>query len=493
MGLLITYWGGDGGNRVFDIFVDGTKLATQRLRNNRPGEFYNEVYPIPELLTMGKNKVTVKLQAHTGAWAGGVFKLRTIKVKTKKASGVTSSKSVVHSVDKQRNLTFIVTSDVHYDAFENEDRNDRIRDTLRHMNTITKITWPEKLSGGLIQRPRGVLVLGDVIDDGDRIYQGKHQTPRQWLLFQADFGLDGKDGLLNYPVYETWGNHDGPPIGKEQHSFSFQAQLKKRNQVRKKKGWIAEISTNGLHYSWDWDDVHFAQLGIYPADRQHPKIRYNAQWHDPQGALTFLKHDLARHVGGSGRPVVLMSHCGFDTDWWHEEDWKAAYEAMKPYNVILYFYGHSGTGLRWWAPPEEEKLINCVNTGQAENGFFIVQILDNKIRLAYRIKNWLLEKTSDGISKRTWNGKWKWKHLWEKTLNTHKQPESMASGTPVIEYEYHLTQKLFRIGSALYVAEIIPKPGPAVSLNFVSSKLSNMMKTKCLSSLVDKVYPGDFL
>ncbi|MHC4694374.1 MAG: beta-L-arabinofuranosidase domain-containing protein [Planctomycetota bacterium] len=81
MGLLVNYWGGDGGNRVFDILVDGTKLATQTLQNNHPGEFYNEAYPIPELLTDGKNKVTVKFQAHPGAWAGGVFKLRTIKAK----------------------------------------------------------------------------------------------------------------------------------------------------------------------------------------------------------------------------------------------------------------------------------------------------------------------------------------------------------------------------------------------------------------------------
>ena len=79
--LLVTYWGSDGGNRVFDIFVDSTKLATQRLQNNRPGQFYDEVYPIPELLTKGKNKVTVKFQAHPGAWAGGVFELRTIKTK----------------------------------------------------------------------------------------------------------------------------------------------------------------------------------------------------------------------------------------------------------------------------------------------------------------------------------------------------------------------------------------------------------------------------
>ncbi len=40
------------------------------------------------------------------------------------------------------------------------------------------------------------------------------------------------------------------------------------------------LSDNGLHYSWDWDDVHFVVLGIYPADVQNPKIRYNPVWHE---------------------------------------------------------------------------------------------------------------------------------------------------------------------------------------------------------------------
>ena len=87
--LLVNYWGSDVGNRVFDILVEGTKLVTQRLRNNRPGEFYDEVYPISELLTKGKNKVTVKFQAHPGAWAGGVFELRILKAEPKQASWTT--------------------------------------------------------------------------------------------------------------------------------------------------------------------------------------------------------------------------------------------------------------------------------------------------------------------------------------------------------------------------------------------------------------------
>jgi len=57
-----------------------------------------------------------------------------------------------------------------------------------------------------------------------------------------------------------------------------------------------------------------------------------------------------------------MSHCGFDTDWWHSDDWKAVYEAMKPYNVILYLYGHTGTGSTT-GPEGETKRWTCVNDG----------------------------------------------------------------------------------------------------------------------------------
>ncbi len=319
---------------------------------------------------------------------------------------------------KPRNVTFLVTSDCHYDAFENEDRNERTRDTIGHMNSITNVTWPTNFEGGTIEQPRGTLVLGDCIDDGDRIFAGKHQTPRQWHLFVADFGLDGTDGLLNYPVFEGWGNHDGPPPGKEKFGFSFQAQLKERNVRRQQKGLISGLSENGMHYSWDWDDVHFVQLGIYPADKQNPLLkRYSPVWHDPQNALTFLKQDLAHRVGQSGRPVVLMSHCGFDTDWWHTNDWREVYEAAKPYNVILYFYGHSGTGLRTWPPGNTEKAFSCVNTGQTENGFFIVQIQGDTVRLAYRCKNWQVGKTTAKKPDRTWDGTWGWRFPLEKRLS----------------------------------------------------------------------------
>ena len=82
--LWVTYWGSDGGNRIFDILVDGQKIATQRLENNKPDKFYDEVYRLPADLLQGKQTITVKFQAHPGAWAGGVFGARVMKVEAGK-------------------------------------------------------------------------------------------------------------------------------------------------------------------------------------------------------------------------------------------------------------------------------------------------------------------------------------------------------------------------------------------------------------------------
>ncbi len=77
--LIVTYWGGDSGNRVFDILIDGKKIATQKLNRNKPGEFIDVTYAVPVDLTKGKKKVTVKFQAHPGGTAGGAFGCRIVK------------------------------------------------------------------------------------------------------------------------------------------------------------------------------------------------------------------------------------------------------------------------------------------------------------------------------------------------------------------------------------------------------------------------------
>ncbi len=305
-------------------------------------------------------------------------------------------------------VTFLVTSDSHYEAVTNTDRNDRNRVTLERMNALPGTPWPDKLGGGKIGTPRGVLALGDLVDDGDK----RGETELEWRHFEKQFGLDGTDGVLKYPVFEGWGNHDGPPAGKEKFGFSTRARLKGRTAERKKAGRVGRVSANGLHYSWDWGPVHFVQANLYPADKQHPKIRYSLPWHDPEDALAFVVEDLKAAVGDSGRPVVVMSHCGFDTDWWHPDDWAAFYKAVKPYNVVAYFYGHTGTGLKKWKPEGEEKPLECVNTGQTEKGFFAVEITPSRMRLGYQIK--ADPKVTDAPV-------WGWKFLLDKPLEAAKR------------------------------------------------------------------------
>jgi hypothetical protein len=76
--LRVNYWGDDDG-RIFDILVDGKRVATQELRHSRPGQFFDAVYRIPAELTKGKAKITIRFQAHTGSCAGGVFECRLMK------------------------------------------------------------------------------------------------------------------------------------------------------------------------------------------------------------------------------------------------------------------------------------------------------------------------------------------------------------------------------------------------------------------------------
>lgn len=79
--VFCTYWGGDGGNRRFEILVDGQNVGRQVLDVPKPGQFCGVEYPIPAELTRGKDHVTVKLQAEPGATAGGIFDLRILKGK----------------------------------------------------------------------------------------------------------------------------------------------------------------------------------------------------------------------------------------------------------------------------------------------------------------------------------------------------------------------------------------------------------------------------
>jgi len=77
--LVCTYRGSEGRTRVFDVLVDGDKVATQTLEIH-PTELFDFEYALAETLTRGKQRITVKFQAHPDAIAGSVFDVRTVQL-----------------------------------------------------------------------------------------------------------------------------------------------------------------------------------------------------------------------------------------------------------------------------------------------------------------------------------------------------------------------------------------------------------------------------
>lgn len=77
--LVCTYWGSDSRRRNFDILVDEIKIASQTLENNKPNEYFDVYYKIPDDLINGKETVVVKFAALPKNTAGSLFGIRIIK------------------------------------------------------------------------------------------------------------------------------------------------------------------------------------------------------------------------------------------------------------------------------------------------------------------------------------------------------------------------------------------------------------------------------
>ncbi|MFA9560459.1 beta-L-arabinofuranosidase domain-containing protein [Evansella sp. AB-rgal1] len=88
MSIEVSYFGGDHTiienetkyERQFDILIDGTKIADQKLDNSgAPASTFEVRYNVPEELTKGKSKVEVKFASAEGKIAGGVYGVRMVR------------------------------------------------------------------------------------------------------------------------------------------------------------------------------------------------------------------------------------------------------------------------------------------------------------------------------------------------------------------------------------------------------------------------------
>ena len=263
-------------------------------------------------------------------------------------------------------VSFVVVGDTHYFAMATEPSRmqaaSRAYNTglINTLNTLSGREISGAAGGGQVKPLTAVLHVGDLIDSGDKngaIIQEMQKT--EWAEWQKDYGLNGKDGRLNLPVYEIHGNHDGP------HGKGIVLEgIAERNHRRTG---LTGLSPNGMHYSWDAGQVHFVHLGITVGQVKDVK---RARRYDPMDSLDFLVTDLAKHVGKTGRPVVIAHHvdfaryCGVVADdivlknEWDYADVAAFYEALKPYRVAGIFYGHThARGVYAWTGPKPLPVI----------------------------------------------------------------------------------------------------------------------------------------
>ena len=233
-------------------------------------------------------------------------------------------------------ITFFGYSDIHYGARTSHDDETIIVKSpmVDVINVLPGVAYPDTI-GGVVETPYDVIMAGDLINDG----AVASKYPTQWANFTADFGVNG-EGRCKFPVFEAVGNHD-----LNENLFVFN-QMKARNQVRKELGLISNISSNGYHYSWDWDGIHFVNVNLFPGNVWHGEADTYGKAHDPLNARDFLEEYLWENVGSSGRPVVLIQHFRpIDDNWWTYSAADKCYKVLQDYNVILIMVGHQGGGV----------------------------------------------------------------------------------------------------------------------------------------------------
>jgi len=258
----------------------------------------------------------------------------------------------VHAEDStaRPRVAFFVVGDTHFLADkQSPSRMDarsaaicgRLVDVL---NGLPGTAIPDTAGGGSVAKGAGLIHVGDCIDTGDKNGRIQEEMQRtEWSAFTDEYGLTGRDGRLQMPVYEVFGNHDSP------HGTGHALdKIKERNQRRPG---VTAVSDNGLHYSWDWASAHFVNLGLIVGTEKKVtrKRRYAAL-----DSLDFLVADLRERVGSSNKPVIITHHIDIarftgpcdpngpaGNQEWDPCDVRAFYDAIQGFNIAGIFYGHT--------------------------------------------------------------------------------------------------------------------------------------------------------
>ncbi|MBW2522881.1 MAG: hypothetical protein JRI23_01835 [Deltaproteobacteria bacterium] len=204
---------------------------------------------------------------------------------------------------------------------------------IAQMNLVAGRPYPAAI-GGHVQAPRGVLVAGDLTEDG---------KPQEWDEFVAHYGHSGKDAQLAMPVFAVQGNHD------KNRGDGVARALTKRH--------------GGLYYGWRWDDLHLLALGEGP-DR----------W-----VLEWLATQLESI--GTEAPVVLWMHYPLlgpysRGNWFGKSSYaERLHDTIEGHRIIAIFHGHfHGSGHYRWRGYD---VYNVGSPKHRMRSFAVVRVTDD--------------------------------------------------------------------------------------------------------------------
>ena len=294
-------------------------------------------------------------------------------------------------------MAFFFISDTHFLAEKesptriNETSIATCRGLIDTLNKLPGTAIPTEAGGGTVATPRGVIHGGDLIDSGDK-NGGPHpqMIETEWAAFVEECGLTGTDGRLKFPIYEVHGNHDSPSGNGRPVKGIIE-----RNKTRPG---LKNVSDNGLHYSWDWGPLHFLNLGIVVGS--DPALKRPGRY-NPLDSYGFLKSDLEKNVGSSGRPVIITHHvdvaryskpCDEQAapagGEWDSCDVRAFHRLLQPYNVAAILYGHTHVRniYQWDGTPQRAasgipifNVDNGSHFSSGEQAFFYFQLNGNTL------------------------------------------------------------------------------------------------------------------
>ncbi|WP_455189961.1 metallophosphoesterase [Foliimonas ilicis] len=255
--------------------------------------------------------------------------------------------------------TFLFTNDIHACRMgeglspkcEEEGKTDA--NLLRHITALNGLPdqqWPAMIdgkpsnlvnAGKSIQRPLGLVIGGDMTDDGGgQVAQPGEGT--QLMQFSRRYQQGTGPDHIHFPVYEGLGNHDLDQDGPPPHQDWYRREMRDYVEINHRPSVFfkppipaTNYDVDSDNYSWDWGGLHLIQLQRFGGDTRKDAI----------SGLDWLKQDL-KDYAGDGRPVILFQHYGWDDF------------SIERWNTTTHTFDHQGDGApHWWSPEEQQALL----------------------------------------------------------------------------------------------------------------------------------------